>query len=292
MDVLRIRPYVAYLSLAPALLALALLTLYPAVRVVVLSLSHYELTKPADSALVGLANYASLVADERYRWALLRSLYLTVLSVCGSVVLGYLVAWLLTTEGLRGAELFRTLLLIPMLVSSLVAGAVFRYLFDHEYGLINYVLSRVIGQKIPFLGDPDWAIHAIVLVDLWQWWPFAAVVIYAGMQRLPRDVMEAAKLDGAGWWSLLRNMQLPLLRDVLGVVILIRMMDSLREFDKIYILTAGGPGTASETLSVYLWREAFQYFDLGYSSAMALSMIILTSLLANAFLRASKSLSN
>lgn len=287
---LRMRPYVAYLSLLPALSVLAVVALYPTARVVLLSLSHYELTKPGDSAFVGLANYAALVADDRYLSALLRTLYFTALSVLGTVVVGYLVALLLNTQSLRGAEWFRTLLLIPMLVSSLVAGAAFRYLFDHEYGLINYVLQRILGSKVPFLGDPDWALHAVILVEVWQWWPFATVVFYAGLQRLPADVLEAARLDGANWWYMLRYMQLPLLRDVISVVLLIRMMDALREFDKVYILTAGGPGTASETLSLYLWREAFQYFDLGYSSAMALSLIVVTTLLANAFLKVSKSL--
>lgn len=287
---LRMRAWAVCLGLGPALLVLAGVTLYPLYRVVQMSLTNYELTKPGKTMFVGAAQYITLLHDDRYLWALVRSLYFAGVTVVGTVVLGYLAACLLNSVRPRIAEWVQAIIILPMLISPLVAGAVFRYMYDYEYGLINYVIQRITDSKVAFLGDPVWALHAVIITEIWQWLPFAVVVIFAGMQRIPKELLEAASLDGANWWRYVKAIQLPLLKDVLMVVVLIRGIDAFREFDKIYILTSGGPGTASETLSMYLYRQAFGYFDLGYGSAMAISMILIISLLAQVFVRAASRL--
>lgn len=287
---LRLRWGFFYAAILPAVLVFLALVIYPLAQVVYYSFTNYQLTKPDLTEFVLFKQYGKLFGESRFLMALVRSLYFSVVSVSFTLVLGYTIAALLKRDDLKGISFFRIIILIPMLITPLVAGAAFRYMYDFEYGIINDLLMRIGLGKIPFLSDPFWALHASIFVDIWQWTPFAVIILLAGMEAMPKQPLEAASLDGAGFWRMLFQMHLPMLRPVIGVVVLMRFIDSFREFDKVYIITAGGPGTSSETLSIYIWRQAFQYFNTGYAAAAGVIMLLIINIICVYYVKLSKTL--
>ena len=277
-----------YLSIMPALLIFLSLVIYPTLKVLSLSFTNFKLTKTTASQFVWFEQYSTMLTEPRFLWALSRSLYFALASVLLCLIIGLAVAILLQRSDLRGMGFFRAVVLVPMLITPLVAGSVFRFMYDYDYGVINYLIGKIGLNKIPFLGDPFWALHAAIMADVWQWTPFAAIVLLAGLESLPADPLEAASLDGAGWWRTLFSIKIPLLRPIIGVVVLMRFMDAFREFDKLYILTSGGSGTSSETLSIYVWRQAFQYFNTGYGAATGVAMLVVVSVVSTLYVRLTK----
>lgn len=272
-----------FITLAPAMLIFLVMMVYPLSQVLYLSLTNYKLTGGGAVRFMGLTQYARLFADERFVSALGRTFYFAFMSVALSVLLGFVVAYLLQAKYARGSGFFRTVILVPMFMTPLVAGAVFRFLFDYDYGAINQMLQSLSLSKIQFLSSPAWALNSAIMVDVWQWFPFAAIVLCAALESIPPDHLEAADIDGAGWWTKLFCMKLPFLRPAFSIVLLVRFMDAFREFDKIYILTSGGPGTASETISVYTWRQAFQYYNTGYAAAAGVIMLLVINLICTLY---------
>ncbi len=261
-------------ALIPALVIMVALVAFPTVYMVTLSLQDYILTDPARSGdFVGGNNFARLTSDARFINAARRSLTFTGISVGVSMVLGFWVGKLITQQ-LRGANLARSLLIIPMVTTPLVAGAAFRFMLDLDLGVVNWGLESLGADRIPWLSSTQLALPSAALVDAWQWTPFVALVVAAGLESLPSEQLEAAKVDGASFWQELGHIVLPMLRPLLAIVALIRIMDAFREFDKIFIMTAGGPGRASETLPIYAWRVAFNAYDIGYAAAVGVAMLI------------------
>lgn len=261
-------------ALAPALALMVLLVAFPTVYILLLSVRDYVLTDPSTGdAFVGADNYQRLLSDPRFLGAARRSVVFTGISVGVSVVAGFFVGKLVIQQ-LHGANLVRGLLIIPMVTTPLVAGAAFRFMLDYDLGVINWFLASIGLDRVPWLATTALALPTAALVDAWQWMPFVALVMAAGMESLPRDPLEAAKVDGATYWQELRYLILPMLRPLLAVVILIRTMDAFREFDKIFIMTSGGPGTASETLPIYVWRVAFNAYNMSYAAAVGVTMLI------------------
>ena len=287
---LRISRTFFLLAILPAGLIFLSLLIYPLAQVLHLSLTNFKLTSPAAQEFVWFDQYARILTDPRFISAVWRTFYFSVASVLLTLVLGFAIAHLLQTERIRGMGFFRAVILVPMLVTPLVAGSVFRFMYDYDYGIINYFITQIGLDKIPFLSSHAWALNAAIVTDVWQWTPFAAIVLLAGLEALPKEPLEAAALDGAGWWRTLFSIKIPLLKPVIGVVVLIRFMDAFREFDKLYILTAGGPGTASETLSIYVWRQAFNYFNTSYGAAAGVAMLMVVSLLSMFYVRLTKTI--
>ena len=272
--------------LGPTLLVLLALLLYPTGYVLVVSFRDYELTDPAaGSPFVGFENYTMLLTDPTFFTALWKSIVFTVGSVALSFVIGLAIALLLSRRDLRGTGFTRTAILIPMILTPMVIGAVFRFMLERDNGIINQILGLVGIERYPFLADPTWAMVSIILVDVWQWTPFAVLVLLAGLESLPEEPFEAARVDGATRWTEFRYITLPLLAAPIAVVLLIRTMDAFREFDKIFIMTAGGPGVATETLPLFLYRAGFQDFDMGLSAATGVIMLIIVTLVSLFYVR-------
>jgi len=276
------------LAILPAALIFLAFLVYPLMQVLYLSTTNFRLTRPADANFVGAEQFIRVFTDIRFLEALFRTLYFAALSVVLSVVIGFFVAYLLQRDDMKGSGVFRAIILLPMLVTPLVAGSVFRYMLDFENGIINYMITQLGFNRVAFLSSTEWAIHSAVFVDVWQWFPFAAIVFIAGLQGIPKETLEAASLDGAGFWRTLLFIKLPQIRSVTAVIVLIRFMDAFREFDKVYIMTMGGPGSSSETLSIYVWRQAFQYYNTGFSAASGIVMIFVVSILSTLFVKSSK----
>ncbi|MEV8136746.1 carbohydrate ABC transporter permease [Microbacterium aurantiacum] len=281
-----------FLSLAPSVAIFAVVLVFPLLFIVNLMFKRESLTRPANNGYIGIDNFVRLAGDERFWAALLQSGVFSAVSLAVSIPVGILIA-LLINRKLRGHGLLRIVLIVPMVLAPLVVGAVFRFMFDSD-GFIGWALSTVGIDAPSFLSLPGVSLVTVAVVDAWQWTPFVAIVVAAAMETVPQNVMEAARLDGANAWQELWHFVLPQIRPLLVLVALIRFMDSFREFDKLFIMTNGGPGTTSETLPIYLWRQAFQYLDMGYAAAVGFVVLIVISIVCSfivKFFRASKGVS-
>jgi multiple sugar transport system permease protein len=259
---------------------------FPTAYVFSISLRDYKLTDPtAGNPFVGLENYKTLLSDPEFFSALWRSVLFTVGSVALTFVIGMAIALLLNRRDIRGTGLTRTAILVPLILTPLVIGATYRFMLDRDNGIINEFLALVGLQRIPFLADPAWAMTSVILVDVWQWTPFAVLVLLAGLESLPVEPFEAARMDGASRWGEFWYITLPLLAPVIAVVLLIRTMDAFREFDKIFIMTGGGPGIATQTLPIFLYRSGFQDFDMGFSAATGVVMLIIVTVVSSFYVR-------
>jgi multiple sugar transport system permease protein len=272
--------------LGPTLLILFAMLAFPTAYVFSISLRDYKLTDPtAGNPFVGLENYKTLLSDPEFFSALWRSVLFTVGSVALTFVVGMAIALLLNRRDIRGTGLTRTAILVPLILTQLIIGATYRFMLDRDNGIINEFLALVGLQRIPFLADPAWAMTSVILVDVWQWTPFAVLVLLAGLESLPVEPFEAARMDGASRWGEFWYITLPLLAPVIAVVLLIRTMDAFREFDKIFIMTGGGPGIATQTLPIFLYRSGFQDFDMGFSAATGVVMLIIVTVVSSFYVR-------
>lgn len=280
-------------SLAPSVVIFVIVLLIPTVYIVNLAFRRESLSRPDNNGYIGFDNFLALAIDDRFWAAAGHSAVFSAVSLAVSIPVGILIA-LLINKKLRGHGVLRVILIVPMVLAPLVVGAIFRFMFDSD-GFVSWALS-LLGIDAPaFLSIPGLALVTVAFVDAWQWTPFVVIVVAAAMETLPQNVMEAARLDGANAWQELWHFVLPQIRPLLVLVALIRFMDSFREFDKLFIMTNGGPGTSSETLPIYLWRQAFQYLDMGYAAALGFVVLLIISVICTIvvkFFNASKGVSD
>lgn len=268
-----------YLLLAPAVAVLVLLSVYPLIYAVTVSLQ-------SASGDWTLGNFARLVEDRFFRVSLLQTLILAVGALGGEFVIGLALALLLDSQ-IRGRNVIRVMLLIPMMLPPVVAAVTWRLILNPNFGLINGMLARwgVETSRLTWLGSPSLALLSVILVDVWEWTPFMFLILLAGLQAIPREPYEAAMIDGATTWQTFRHITLPLLKPAILVALLLRTMDLLRIFDQIFILTQGGPGFATETVSLYIYKTAFRFFDFGYAAAMSFVLLALVNLIGLGYIR-------
>ena len=186
----------------------------------------------------------------------------------------------------RGSAWWRVLMLIPWAIPTVVSARMWAWLYHGDYGLANYlaVQSGLLAEPINWLGDPVWAIHGAILMDVWKTTPFAALLLLAGLQAIPRELYLAAQVDGAGAWATFRRITLPLLLPIIVITLIFRTMDAFRVFDAVYVLTGGGPGNSTETLSMYAYKTLFQGLQFGYGSALAAAMFLVMLMLTLGYL--------
>jgi multiple sugar transport system permease protein len=252
----------------PALVLLSLVTIYPIIYVAYLSLQRRLLIFRI-SRFIGLDNYLFLLRDERFWNALFNTVYFTGTSVALEVLLGLCIAMLLNRAfPLKG--LVRAVVLIPWAIPTVVSARMWEWLYNTDFGLLNYLL----GAKINWLGSPSWAINAAVLMDVWKTTPFVAILLTAGLQTIPIELYHAARVDGASNWAIFRRITLPLLKPVLLVVLIFRTLDAFRVFDAVYVLTGGGPANTTETLSIYAYKLLFQTLQFGYGSTVSVVVFL------------------
>jgi len=273
-----------YILVAPAFTLVGLVALAPIAAAMWLSLRRHLPIFTVDE-FVGAANYAHLLSDDRF-WAACRTtLYFTVLSVTVELALGLGLAILLHGLAERPSPMTRAtqvVAILPWAVPTVVSAQLWLWLYQPDYGLLNYLLLQagVVTAPIDWLADPDWAIHAAVLMDVWKTTPFAALLLLAGLKSIPSELYAAARIDGAGWWDRFRLITLPLLMPIILITGVFRTMDAVRVFDAVYVLTGGGPGNATETLSIYAYKTLFQSLQFGYGSALATAMFVVAALLS------------
>jgi len=270
--------------LMPAVITMILLVLFPTVFAIVISLSRWNLTESETRTFIGLTNYFSLMSEARFWEALGRTAVFMTISTSISLVLGMVLA-LLLNRPLPAKNLFRSLLIAPMVVTPVVVGLTWRFMYNPELGMINYLISLFGFEKIAFLGKTTTSLPSVIITDIWQYTPFALLILLAGLESLPREPFEAAQIDGASeaqtfWWITLPMMKGPLL-----VAVLFRVMFSFNTFDTIYVMTGGGPGRSTETLVMYAYRLGFEQWHMGESAAVAIIMLVIIIVLSRLIIR-------
>ncbi|MDH5201691.1 MAG: sugar ABC transporter permease [Nitrospirota bacterium] len=252
----------------PALIMLSCVTIYPVLYVFYLSLQRRLLIFDI-SRFVGFENYLFLFRDDRFWNALKNTAYFTVASVSLELFLGLSIAVLLNRPfRLRG--LTRAVILVPWAIPTVVSARMWEWVYNTDFGILNFI----IGSKINWLGSPFWAIHAAIFMDVWKTTPFVAILLMAGLQVIPHELYQAAKVDGAGSWTTFKRITLPLLKPVILVVLLFRTLDAFRVFDAVYVLTGGGPANTTETLSIYAYKVLFQTLQFGYGSTLSVVVFL------------------
>ncbi len=267
----------------PTLLILLLVGIMPLVYSLVLTLHDWTLGKPQGALFVWFRNYADVVTDVRFWQSLKTSFIFTAAAVSTEFVVGMALAVLFSRE-FRGNRLVRTLLLIPMLLAPIVAGLMWRFMYNPQIGIINFLLRLAHLQGPIWLGDPAVAMPAVVIVDVWQWAPFMFLMLFTGMASLPIDVYEAAIADGATGAQRFFHITLPLLRPIILVAVVIRIIDTLRVFDTIFVLTRGGPANITEVLSIYTYKVGMNFFRIGYATTMSYFLLVIITLVAKFFI--------
>ncbi len=269
--------------LAPAFLALTATTTFPLLHLVWTSAFRMDLAMPFMNGYVGLGNYRELLADDRFWSSLAVSLIYTVSTVVLQVAIGLALA-LLVLDMKRGQALFRLVAILPVVLSPAVVGMVWRsFMLAPEFGVVDYLaISAGLGSR-NWLGDPTLALVSVIVIHTWQWTPFAFMVLLASLAALPDDLYEAARIDRANAWQRFARITLPLIRPAIVMVVIMRTMVALTAFAAIFTVTGGGPGTATEILNLYAYRKSFTELSMGYGSALAVALLIVTILISAAF---------
>lgn len=276
--------YVKHVFLLPTVILILALSIFPLVFSFALAFVSWDLSRlEGGIRFVGLQNFGTLVTDTRF-WNTTR---VTVLFVVAAValefVLGLGVALLLNQE-IRFRRFFRVAFLMPMMLTPAAVGYLGRMLFNESQGPINDVIHRLGGPSIPWTSDGALALPSLILVDAWEWTPFVMIVLLAGLQSLPTDVFEAARVDGASSWQTFRWITFPLLAPVSTTAVLIRALEAFKLFDIVAVMTGGGPGTATETVTWYAYIVGMANGNLGYASAIAYSLLIMVTVFSLVFL--------
>lgn len=269
-----------FLYIAPAFLVLFIILIYPLGYSFWLSFHDWTLYNFRTAIpFVGLQNYIELLTNGEF----FHSIGVTLLFMAGAISLEFILGIglaLLLDRDLFGKGLIRSLVLLPMMCTNVVIGLTWRLLLNYQFGIVNYYLGVLGIAPVEWLSNPALAMPSIILVDVWNTTSFVALMILAGLQAMPEEPFEAARIDGASAWQTFRYLTLPLLRPTILVALLWRVIDTFRIFDVVYLLTAGGPARATETVSLYVYRNGFQLFNLGYASAASYVMILIMLVIA------------
>lgn len=280
--------YVAAWFLTPALILLLLILVGPFGFMVWTGFTDLSYALPnRDGNFVGFDNFRRLMRDPLFWDSFLLTLRFTFAVVTIELLLGFGIAMLLFHQ-LQRRRLVLTLLMVPMMLAPVAIGLIWKLLLQGDFGMMTYYLRwiGILGEQEVLLSDPNLVLPAIIAIDVWQWTPFVVLVMLAGLMALPREPFEAAVMDGAKPLQILRDITLPLLRPIIALVVLLRGIDAFKEFDKVFILTGGGPGTATELLSIYTYRMNFKDWDLGYGAACAFMVYFVVLILCSIFYKA------
>ena len=261
----------------PALVVVLAVIVFPWLFTIWMSFNEWKVGAP--TSLVGLANYLRLPNDPRFVEAVWHTLIYTVLSVLLPVICGTFAAVVFHIKfPLRG--FLRAIFIMPMMATPVAIALVWTMMFHPQLGVLNYLLSLVGIPPQLWVFHPATVIPSLVLVETWQWTPLVMLIVLGGIAALPTEPYESAQIDGAGMWQMFRYITLPLILPFIFIAAMIRTIDAVKSFDIIFAITQGGPGSASETINVYLYSVAFVYYDLGYGSAIAVVFFVLIVLLA------------
>jgi multiple sugar transport system permease protein len=271
--------YFKYLIVAPAIFVLLLVGLFPLIYSLVVSFQGLTMLEQ-DYSFRGFVNYAQLFRDTRLWESLLHTVIFTAVALPIELVLGLLLAYLFL-EKMPGRQIFIALLTLPVVISPIVSGATWRLLFDNRFGPINQIIGWFAGEPVPIIWiiNPNTVYPAILICEVWQWTPFMFLILLAALSNVDKSLTEAAELDGASFWRVFTRIVLPAIWPVMSIAILIRGLDLARLFDIVWALTRGGPGTMTETVSIYAYIQGFNQFESSYTAAIAFLVVVLLTVI-------------
>jgi multiple sugar transport system permease protein len=288
----------AWLFIGPAFIVLLLVGIVPLIFAFWTSLQEFVLSKAHlkgawlgiwpiyDAKVIGVQHYLDLFSNQSFKESLGRSFFFLLVNLPIQMVLGLAIALVLHRPGneiIKGVA--RVCLVIPLATTFAVVGLMGRLLFNDNFGLVSYVCQHIFGQRLEWLADSQLAFVSVSLMDTWQWTPFCALVLYSSLTMVPPEIEEAAKLETDRWWHVLWKVQLPFLLPGLTAILILRTADILKMFDVVFTMTRGGPGSATELISIYIQRIGFRAFEQGLASAQAIVLLILTIILSRIYIR-------
>lgn len=275
--------------ISPAMLFLILMAAFPLVSIIIMSTFRIDLTYPLDNGWVGLENYLALLHDGRFWNAIRLTCIYTVSSVFLQVAIGLALA-MAFFRSFRGQGILRVSVLLPMILAPVVVGLAFRtMIMTPEYGILDYLFILLGLGSQPWLVDPTWALISVIIIHTWQWTPFAFLVFLASLNALPAEPLEAALLDARNNWQRFWHVILPMIWPAVIIVIILRTMVALRAFAAIFSATGGGPGTSTEILNLYTYRESFNSLNLGYGATLGTVLLFITVGVSLVFFRLRRS---
>ncbi|MBC7188749.1 sugar ABC transporter permease [Candidatus Aerophobetes bacterium] len=269
-EILTSEKYFKWTLLIPLLVILAVFMFYPLIYCIYYSFHQWGMRGKA--VFVGLANYREMLNDKAFLEAMGRTFKVVAICIPSEVLIGLGLALLWSRE-FKGENIVRGLALLPLLVAPRILSLLWNFIFEFDFGAINVILDAIGLGKV-YWWSPDFALYTICLITIWQWFPFSTFVLVAGLRSLPKDVFEAARVDGASRWYIFRRLTLPMLSPLIMIIVVLRVMWLIRLFDPLYGTTRGGVNT--EVLDWTVYRTAFVFFDIGYGSTMALFSLVLT----------------
>ena len=273
-----------YVWISPALLVFGVFTLLPLAAGVALSLVTWDGIHAA--RWQGLANYVQVLQDQPFWQALVHNVIYAVGTVVGKIVLALVLAVLLN-RALRGRAVFRTVLFMPVVMSFVVVGLIWSWIYNYNFGLLNAIVG-VLGLqawKQDWLGNASIALGALIVVDIWKWFGFHMVINLAGLQSIPNELYEAARIDGATAWQSFWRVTLPLLKPVTMINVLLATSGAFNVFDLVYVMTEGGPVNATDVAMLHIYTQAFQFYRFGYAAAMSYILLILVGIVSLVLMR-------
>jgi len=275
-----------YLSVTIPFLVIALFTIYPVLYAVRISFYQYILTKPKAHPFVGLKNFVEVVTSYYFRTSLTNTAIYALAAVVGVTLFGLVVGMLLNSK-VRMANVLKVIILLPWAIPAVVAGLMWKWILNSDFGILSGILYSLglIKQYIPFLADPTLAKISLVMAHIWKEGPLAAIFILAGLQLIPDELYEAARIDGGTGWRIFRMVTLPLLRPILLIVVVYETLTAILVFDLIYVLTGGGPGDSTSLISWFAYAEIFRNLNLGHGVALAIIIALITLVLILIYLR-------
>lgn len=272
---------VGYLFILPTFIGFSIFILWPVIEAARISFMDFSIL--GDSEYIGIENYAKILSDPRLRTSYLNTIVFTVFAVFFNASIGLVLAVLLNRRlPTLMQNIYRSVFFFPVLIAHTYIAVIWRFLYQQDTGVINYYLGLLGIEAIPWLSSAEWAMPAIIIMDVWKNTGFAMLVFLAGLQSIPATYYEAAQLDGANERQLFFKITIPLLSPTIFFILVIFMIGALQVFDSIIVLTAGGPGDATRSVVLYIYEQAFQRFDMGYAAAVSMTLfliiLILTSL--------------
>jgi multiple sugar transport system permease protein len=279
-----------YLSILPAFLVIALFTIYPILYAVRISFYQYLLTRPKSHPFIGLKNFQEVINSYYFRNSLTITTIYTIAAVIGVIIFGLGVALLLNSK-IRLANFLKIFILLPWAIPAVVGGLLWKWILNSDFGILNGILYSfgLIKDYIPFLANPTLAKISIILAHIWKEGPLVSIFFLSGLQLIPDELYEAARIDGGGGWRIFRMITLPLLKPIFLVVVVYETMTAILTFDVIYVLTGGGPGDSTALISWFAYAEIFKSLNLGHGIALAIIIALITLVLIFLYLRVLKS---
>ncbi|MDJ1006260.1 MAG: sugar ABC transporter permease [Paracoccaceae bacterium] len=271
----------------PAFLIVLVVTLFPLIYALVVSFQAIRIVPPLPPRFVGVENYADILSSARFWGSMWTTSVIVFVSVALQFVIGFALA-LALHHNVPGANLYRVTFLLPMFLAPVCVALIARMIFHPYLGPVNDAMSGMGFGNIPFLTEPNLAVAVLITVEVWQWTPFVTLLMLAGLQSLPDEVFEAAKVDNIPAWRRFRDITFPMLLPLSVAVIFIRLIEGFKVIDTVFVLTGGGPGTATETLTLFAYNEGFKKFNLGYTSALSFTFLIIVIIVGTAYLAAAQ----